>query len=291
MTDEFRSALANHIASHSRSIISENGEWTVKGFIDIYQRIYSISLDTKVLSKILELLLLPIVRKFANEQGYMLYLAEAQNQYPDITLISRQNPALCYALDVKTTYITRADSSGQMRVNGMTLGTFGGYFRNRTVKVGSLFPYHQYTRHYVLGAVYNRAPAIDELQIYSLDQLAVIPSVASGFQFFLHEKYKIASDVPGSGNTKNIGSTKLLNRLIEGTGVFAELGVEVFDDYWMYYQTKGMAQQAGLEKPPYSNLPTYHQYKQMGAIALNIPREKIATESDLQDLSDINEQE
>lgn len=290
MSDEFRNSLYNFIQSHSKSILTENGDWTVKGFIDVYQQIYSISLDTKVLSKILELLLLPIVKNFAREHGFILKLAEVQNQYPDITLISEQDNSLCYALDVKTTYITTPDTTGQMRVNGMTLGAFAGYFRNRTVKIGSLLPYSQYTKHYVLGAVYRRVESVNELQTYTLNQLLEIPSVAKDFQFFLHEKYRVASDVPGSGNTKNIGSTKFLNRLLEGTGVFSSLGIEIFDDYWMHYQTLEMAKQNGSLKPFYTNLRTYQQFKQQGSTILNIPSDRIPTESDNLPSMDTDEQ-
>ena len=34
---------------------SATGEWTIKGFIDIYKNIYTISSDTKIVSKILEI--------------------------------------------------------------------------------------------------------------------------------------------------------------------------------------------------------------------------------------------
>ena len=45
-------AFVNRLRTH---VSSEDGDWTVKGFIDIYRNIYTISSDTKVLSKILVL--------------------------------------------------------------------------------------------------------------------------------------------------------------------------------------------------------------------------------------------
>ena len=54
----------------------------------------------------------------------------------------------------------------------------------------------------------------------------------------------MASDVPGSGNTKNIGSVKSVNALIKGEGVFSSLGEAYFDDYWMHYLTNDMANTA-----------------------------------------------
>jgi hypothetical protein len=138
--------------------------------------------------------------------------------------------------------------------------------------------------------VYSRVQGIDERKVYDIANLDDIPSVARDFQFFLHEKYRIASDGPGSGNTRNIGSTKFLDRLINGTGVFAKLGVEVFDDYWMNYRTRSMAREEGYEEPPYTNLKTYQTYKKQGAGILSIPEDEIDSEVE-EDIDDITEDE
>ena len=53
-------------------------------------------------------------------------------------------------------------------------------------------------------------------------------------------------------------------KLLEGSGPFAELGEEVYDDYWMFYLTKDMA--TALEvKRPYTNLKSYLEYRKRGA--------------------------
>lgn len=39
--------------------IAQNEEWTIRGFIDVFKNIYTISSDTKIVSKILELHLFP----------------------------------------------------------------------------------------------------------------------------------------------------------------------------------------------------------------------------------------
>lgn len=278
--DQFREALLQYFDELRERVSTEDGDWTVKGFIDVYQRIYSVSIDTKVLSKVLELLMFPVILRFAEERGYEIVLAKAQNQYPDVSLISKSNKALCFAVDIKTTYRTGKDKNGRMRVSGMTLGTFGGYFRIRDRPVSSTFAYNRYTKHYVLGAVYSRVTGIDERKVYDITDLSDIPSVARDFQFFLQEKYLIASDTPGSGNTKNIGSTKYLDRLLNGTGVFAKLGVEVFDDYWMNYRTWAMAREEGFAKPPYTNLKMYQAHKKQGSEILNISDDAVETEAD-----------
>lgn len=275
--DVLRAQLLGYFDDLRERVMTQDGRWTVKGFIDVYQRIYTISLDTKVLSKVLELLMFPVIETFAREQQYQVVLARQQNQYPDITLIS--NTGIYYALDIKTTFRTGIDKQSRVKVNGMTLGTFGGYFRDRNRATLSTFPYNQYAKHYVLGVVYSQTPNVDERQVYPIDQLADIPSVAQDFIFFLQEKYKIAADRAGSGNTKNIGSTIYLERLINGTGVFAELGIAVFDDYWMNYRTRSMAREEGFARQPYTNLIEYKRFKGQGAEILQIDETRLNSEA------------
>lgn len=279
--DGFQDALLRSFGDLRARVTTETGDWSVKGFIDIHRRIYAITLDTKVLSKVLELLLFPVIAQFAHENDYEMILARAQNQYPDISFLSRKDD-LCFALDIKSTYRKGIDQQGRMRVNGMTLGTFGGYFRSRDSASISTFPYNRYARHYVLGVIYDQVPGIDERQVHTItiDQLDQIPSVASQFEFFLHEKYRIASDRTGSGNTRNIGSTVFLDRLMAGRGVCADLGVEIFDDYWMNYRSRAMAKAEGFAAPPYSNLLEYKRFKEQGAAILTVAEAWIQTEVD-----------
>ena len=171
--DPFRDLLVGYFDELRNRVSTEQGDWTVKGFIDIYQRIYTISLDTKVLSKVLELVMFPVIEKFAQENKYRFVLARAQNQYPEISLISEVDDS-CYALDIKTTYRTGMDKQGRMKVNGMTLGTFGGYFRDRERATISTFPYSRYKKHYVLGVLYSQVLGVDERQVYDIHDLSLI---------------------------------------------------------------------------------------------------------------------
>jgi Restriction endonuclease EcoRV len=278
--DSFQNSLQAYFNLLQARVSTESGDWTVKGFIDVYQRVYTISLDSKVLSKIFELLLFPVLMGFAEDNGYEVILAQVQNQYPDLSLISKADQSQCFAVDIKTTYRMPPDKSGNARVNGMTLGTFGGYFRTRNRPMSSTFAYDRYTKHYVLGVIYSRVEGVDERKIYDIGDLSEIPSVARDFQIFVQEKYRIASDAPGSGNTKNIGSTKYLDKLVNGTGVFAKLGIGVFDDYWMNYRTRAMAQQEGFNAPPYTNLKSYQAYKKQGTAILTVPEDEIESDPD-----------
>ena len=240
------------------AVSTTEGDWVVKGFIDIARNIYTISVDTKVVSKIMEILLFPKICQFAQENNYKMILCKEQNFYPDITFVDIANNK--YALDIKSTY--RKDGKN---VNGMTLGAFTGYFRDRKSRKNITFPYDEYVGHFVLGIIYSRTDEhLDERKVYRLEELQNITSVVKDFTFFVQEKYKIAIDRPGSGNTKNIGSVVRINELVTGDGPFTKLGEEVFDDYWMYYLTKDMARAVDLKGAPYKNLKEYLQYKKLG---------------------------
>lgn len=252
--EEFLTLLGQEISSFNEAVSTEKGDWTVKGFIDIAKNIYTISADTKVVSKIIELLLLPEILKFAEKYKLKVHLAEYQNHYPDLTFIDGDDNL--FALDLKTTY--RMSST---QVNGMTLGAFTGYFRDRESTKNISFPYKKYTAHIILGLIYTQVQEIEEGRVYSLKDLESITSVIKDFVFFVQEKYKIASDRPGSGNTKNIGSVRNIDKLIHGDGPFSALGEEIFDDYWMYYLTTDMARAIELKQRPYTNLVSYDKYK------------------------------
>jgi hypothetical protein len=267
--EEFLSNLKEHSSAFAKAVATNEGDWIVKGFIDIYRQIYTVSVDTKIVSKVLELLLFPMFVEFAKENSLILELSPQQNFYPDLTFVEKQSAAK-FAVDIKSTY--RVD---ERRVNGMTLGAFTGYFRNRQSSKNTLYPYVQYAGHFVLGVIYSQTrEGMDERKRYTLDDLEKIPSVIRNFQFFAQPKYRIAAARPGSGNTKNIGSITAITDLASGNGPFAQLGEEVYDDYWMYYLTKDMAQALGVERP-YMSLKTYAEYKQRGIDAIQAHKQDI----------------
>ena len=254
-TEDFRRSLLGYIDNVKHTLATEEGDWVVKGFIDVYRNIYTISIDTKVVSKIIELMLFPLLSRFASEQGYRVVLCEHQNHYPDMTFILPDDTRI--AFDMKSTY--RIDDN---MVNGFTLGAFTGYFRNRLSTSNITFPYESYAGHLVLGVIYSRrSEAVDERRVHTLDELQDILSVIKDFSFLLHEKWRIAGERPGSGNTKNIGSMRNLQTLLDGAGPFASLGEAIFDDYWMNYLTEDMAR-AIDSVVPYHNLEEYREWRE-----------------------------
>ncbi len=86
-TTEFESSLNEFVNELKQYVSTETGDWTIKGFIDVYKNIYTISSDTKIVSKILEIHIFPELLRFADKSGYKLVLAEKQNYYPDLTFV------------------------------------------------------------------------------------------------------------------------------------------------------------------------------------------------------------
>lgn len=277
--DEIIIALQKEVEGYNKIIATEKGDWIVKGFIDIYKNVYTISIDTKVVSKVMELLLIPAFERFAQNNNLTLELPPQQNFYPDLTFTCKETGNR-FAVDIKSTFKDTAN-----KIKSMTLGAFTGYFRNRNSTKNTLYPYGSYAAHLVLGVIYSQiGENPNEKTIYSIEELDKIESVIKDFQFFVQPKYKIASASPGSGNTKNIGSTNSIDQLTNGSGVFSTLGEEVYDDYWMYYLTNDMAK--ALEIPrPYTNLKSYLDYKRKGINILEQHKEQIemlSAEDDLQ---------
>ena len=248
-------------------VSTDDGGWTVKGFIDVFKNIYTISADTKIISKILEIHIFPQLLQFAEVNNYKIIFAEKQNWYPDITFIDINDYDVKFALDIKTTF-RRND-----KTVGFTLGSHGAYFKERDKNKNIQFPYNEYLGHYCLGVIYSRTvvsedfPETDIYQVEELQEeyetsltkigerevttvknLKSIASVIKDFDFFTAEKWKIASDKQGSGNTANIGSIINIEDLKNENGVFSLLGEQWFDEYWINYGSATMVKDGKLKK-------------------------------------------
>ena len=256
---EFENSLKEFVVDLRKYVSTDSGDWSIKGFIDIYKNIYTISSDTKIVSKILEIHIFPEIIRFAEKIGYNIILAEHQNWYPDLTFVHKKSDKVKFALDLKTTF-RRSNTTA-----GFTLGSHGGYFKERNKDKNIQFPYNQYVGHYCLGIIYTRVDLenelseteifqVNELQeqygdlqdpigermVTKIENLKSITSVIKDFDFFAAPKWKIASDRQGSGNTANIGSVSDIEDLKNGNGVFSQLGENWFDEYWMNYGSATM---------------------------------------------------
>lgn len=259
---DFFNLLTVEVATYKAFLETNDKDWIVKGFIDINKNIYTITKDSKVISKIIELLLIPKLEKFAQNNGLKLELPSKQNFYPDLTF--KDEDGHLFAVDFKSSYY-----DGNC-VNGLTLGSYWGYFRERGTIKNMDYTYSSYCTHIVLGILYKQCDIrINEKSVYNINELSVIRSVIEEFVFFVQPKWKIANDIPGSGNTRNIGAIRDIDKLIHGEGPFATLGEDVFDDYWMGYFNKADARTAGVGSQKYNNLATYKKYLKKQKSILN----------------------
>ena len=248
--ETFQTLLTKEVESYKSLLETKDNDWIVKGFIDVNKNVYTITNDTKII----EIILIPHLDAFAKKNGMTLELPSAQNYYPDLTF--KDGDGNLFAVDFKSSYY-----GDDRKVNGLTLGSYWGYFRNRDVKKNTDHPYNEYKCHLVIGMLYKQSVTDkNEKNIYSVDELTVIKSVIEQFIFFVQPKWKIASDVAGSYNTRNIGSIREIDDLVAGNGTFADLGEDVFDDYWMNFFNAADARKAGIGTPRYNNIGTYKKY-------------------------------
>lgn len=269
LKSEFLKNLQGFVQELDSYVSTDDGQWTIKGFIDVYRSVYTISSDTKIVSKILEIHLFPQIIKFAQQYGYNIVLADHQNYYPDISFVSKDDQNIRFAVDFKTTY--RLPENPDF-CNGFTLGSHGKYFTHRESTKNIQFPYQSYLGHYCLGIIYSRIDKrdVDETKVYELKELRSITSVIGDFQFFAAEKWKIASDKSGSGNTANIGSIQKIEDIINERGMFSRLGEQWFDDYWMNYNKISIIGEDGATKK-IRTLKDFVAYRQ-GDPSLIVPK-------------------
>ena len=180
-SEQFITLLRNEVSTYKSFLETDSQDWIVKGFIDIDKNVYTITNDTKVVSKIIEILLIPKLDAFAKNNGLELELPSKQNFYPDLTFKDAEGHL--FAVDFKSSYYD-GDS-----VNGLTLGSYWGYFRERDTIKSMDYTYNSYSSHVVLGMLYKQSVVdSNEKNVYSVDELAAIHSVIENFIFFCSAK-------------------------------------------------------------------------------------------------------
>ena len=231
--------------------VVKNG-YTVCGVVDKRGRVYPLGSDTKVISSIFEIVTRQAVALYANHMELVCIAPEKQNHYPDFTLMRDEKDQNKIAIDVKTTYKRPGSNTFSY-----TLGSYTSYIHPETESKNIVYPYSEYSEHWIIGFVYRRAVgkrALD-LQIYSLDSLSRIELPFTEVEVFMQEKWKIAGDKAGSGNTANIGSISgTIGDFIYGKSVFES--ESEFIDYW-----RGYKRTMGERTLIYSNVNEYRHGK------------------------------
>lgn len=101
-----------------------------------------------------------------------------------------------------------------------------------------------------MDVVYSRTKAQKDVngRLYAVDQISTIPALIRKFIVFVAEKWKIARDKGGSGNTANIGSVKYIPDLLNENGVFVNAGEAYIDDYWSIFGKIEITTEKGQRK-------------------------------------------
>ena len=226
--------------------------YAVYGFINRERDIYPIGSDTKVLSTVFELISRPAIYSIGKTFDYDVVEPAAQNHYPDFTLMRSRNDVRKIAVDVKTTY--RRNIKNKFNY---TLGSYTSFIRPGNEKKNIVFPFNEYATHLVVGFVYNRAveKKFSLKHKYPLEQLQNIPFPFDNVEFFVQDKWRIASDKAGSGNTANIGSIYgLIDDFRNGNGPFQS--EEEFLEYWRLYGRTADV------RTDFSNISEFRRFKQ-----------------------------
>jgi len=200
------------------------------GILDFNNKIHTLGTDSKIIGRIFEMFTQPILEEMAFQNNLILKTPDSQTVYPDFILMDKETSKEKIAVDVKTTYISNTTSTIKF-----TLGAYCSYLRNNTKNIE--YRYTDYKKHYVIGFVYERNGDAQESNVFDIESKSDIVCPYCNVRYFIQEKYKIAGEKPGSGNTENIGSfpTNNFELIKNGCGPFNDLGPEVFDLYWKYY--------------------------------------------------------
>ena len=200
------------------------------GILDLNDNIHTLGTDSKIIGRIFEMYTQPVLEDIAKSHGYKIVTPQSQTIYPDFIMIKENEPEQKIAIDVKTTYVKKDTSKIKF-----ALGSYGSYMRDNKKNIE--YKYTDYAIHYVVGFVYKRNDKAQDSRVYIYDDRKQIACPYKDVRYFIQEKYKIAGDIPGSGDTENIGSinTNNFSSFVDGTGPFSELGVDIFDIYWKYY--------------------------------------------------------
>lgn len=201
----------------------------VLGLLDKQDIIHPLGFDTKIVGRVFEIMTQPILEKIASDNNLVLEPTEKQTVYPDFVMRAPDGKEKI-AIDVKTSYLKKKDADILF-----TLGSYGSYMRNN--KKNIVGAYTDYTKHFVIGFIYERNINGNHGTCFSYKDKEQMSSPYINAKWFVQEKYKIAGDKPGSGNTENIGSIKSnnLSDFENGKGPFSILGDKAFDLYWRNY--------------------------------------------------------
>ena len=173
---------------------------------------YSLGNDSKIISKIYEVIIIQKLKELLDEKNFKYIENDVQNKYPDFIIISKIQTEKYYAIDIKSTYL-----KNDTTINGFTLGTYKGYFKDRETLKSIVKPYKSFKKHFCVCIIYARTDIKVPVK-----------------HIIVREKWEIARNCTGSGNTCNIGSIKSLTDLLDSNSYFNS--EDDFNTFWLNYK-------------------------------------------------------
>lgn len=210
--------------------------FNICGFIRNDGLVHPLDTDSKVLAAVFEMTVKDRLRALAEAHGFTLESPPEQNYYPDFTLTRKNGDGTLtrLAVDVKSTHGDLARD-----VFKFTLGSYTGCIHPARETKNIHYPFSTYSEHWVIGFIYQRTAHGHAVQsLHPADRLADVPLPIKNVHHFVQEKWRIAGDKPGSGNTSNIGSIEgSLHVFEKGNGIFSSEAE--FLAYWRNYSSSG----------------------------------------------------
>lgn len=230
-----------------------NINWEVAALISKNGNLHTLGSDSKIIGRIFEIIVEPILNEIAKEKGHIIETPEQQTIYPDFIIYDKDEPNKKIAIDIKSTY-RKINKNGSVSKYKFALGSYASYMRNNTKNIA--YPYNHFDKHYVIGFIYTRNARAQSSNILPISSLENIEPPYKDVEFFIQEKYKISGYTAGSGNTENIGSFPVndISILKSGNGPFSFLGKEIYEDYWKNFPKYREA------NPKFNNLETYFNW-------------------------------
>lgn len=237
-----------------QNIKLDGSEWELLGFISRSKQVLAFGSDSKILGRLFEVAVKPFLKQAAKDLGYEFGESQEQTVYPDFWFKTPNEKLI--AIDIKSTY-RKFNRHDKLKPFNFTLGAYSSFLRDGTKNIYK--KYSDYLAHIVVGFLYTRN---DEATVKttSIEKIDTIKAPYKNVEFFVQEKYKIAGQKKGSGNTNNIATIKSSNiaDFRKGKSYFTVLGNDIFEEYWRNYPL--YTDSASKKEELYTDLSGYFEW-------------------------------
>lgn len=237
----------NIIQEIKKELPKTDKDWELLGFINEKKDVYTFGHDSKIIGRLFEVIVEPVLHRVAQNLNLDLKFSTSQTVYPDFYFEDVNGRR--FAVDIKSTY--------RRARNSFTQGSFTSYLRDNTKNIDG--NYSLYDKHYMIMFLYDRENNPSD-GVFTTTDLPSIVAAYKNVEIAVMEKHRVGGDRPGSGNTDNIGTfrSKNFEAFSYGSGPFSFLGNDCYVDYWRNYPRNTLPK---IEKDQlYTDLPGYFNW-------------------------------